>query len=169
MVMKLEVVVVLVSDVDKAKPFDGTELGWREDAGFSAGDAFRVIALAEPVHETPEHHDRSDRPTPEQDWWDGYDAYMTAGRQRRSAKHASELRPLLRPSARCSATLQRSPGARRGCDQCASSAWAGTTPAPGLSMASSCSTFSGRRGPSAPRARPGAGDAPRLANGTTVR
>ena len=40
--MKLEVVVIPVSDVDRAKRFYGG-LGWRLDADFAAGDDFRVI------------------------------------------------------------------------------------------------------------------------------
>ena len=39
--MKLEVVVIPVSDVDRAKRFYGG-LGWRLDADFVVGDAFRV-------------------------------------------------------------------------------------------------------------------------------
>jgi len=45
--MKLEVVVIPVSDVDRAKRFyDG--LGWRLDADFAAGDDFRVIQFTPP-------------------------------------------------------------------------------------------------------------------------
>jgi catechol 2,3-dioxygenase-like lactoylglutathione lyase family enzyme len=44
--MKLEVVVIPVSDVDRAKNFY-TELGWRLDADFVAGD-FRVVQLTPP-------------------------------------------------------------------------------------------------------------------------
>jgi catechol 2,3-dioxygenase-like lactoylglutathione lyase family enzyme len=40
--MKLEIVVIPVSDVDRAKRFYGG-LGWRLDADFAAGDDFRVI------------------------------------------------------------------------------------------------------------------------------
>ena len=40
--MRLEIVVVPVSDVDRAKRFYGG-LGWRLDADFAAGDDFRVI------------------------------------------------------------------------------------------------------------------------------
>jgi catechol 2,3-dioxygenase-like lactoylglutathione lyase family enzyme len=40
--MKLEIVVIPVSDVDRAKFFYGG-LGWRLDADFAAGDDFRVI------------------------------------------------------------------------------------------------------------------------------
>lgn len=49
--MKLEVVVISVSDVDRAKAFY-ENLGWRLDIDFSAGD-FRVIQL------TPHHSDSS--------------------------------------------------------------------------------------------------------------
>jgi catechol 2,3-dioxygenase-like lactoylglutathione lyase family enzyme len=45
--MRLEIVVVPVSDVDRAKRFyDG--LGWRLDADFAAGDDFRVIQFTPP-------------------------------------------------------------------------------------------------------------------------
>jgi catechol 2,3-dioxygenase-like lactoylglutathione lyase family enzyme len=45
--MKLEVVVIPVSDVDRAKRFYGG-LGWRLDADFSTGDDFRVIQFTPP-------------------------------------------------------------------------------------------------------------------------
>ena len=45
--MKLEVVVVPVSDVDRAKEFYG-RLGWRLDADFAAGADFRVIQFTPP-------------------------------------------------------------------------------------------------------------------------
>ena len=45
--MKLEVVVIPVSDVDRAKRFyDG--LGWRLDADVSRGDGFRVVQFTPP-------------------------------------------------------------------------------------------------------------------------
>ena len=45
--MKLEVVTLPVSDVDRAKAFyEG--LGWRLDADIVAGDAFRVVQLTPP-------------------------------------------------------------------------------------------------------------------------
>ena len=45
--MKLEVVVIPVSDVDRAKGFyDG--LGWRLDADFAVGDTFRVVQFTPP-------------------------------------------------------------------------------------------------------------------------
>jgi catechol 2,3-dioxygenase-like lactoylglutathione lyase family enzyme len=45
--MKLEIVVIPVSDVDRAKRFyDG--LGWRLDADFAASDDFRVIQFTPP-------------------------------------------------------------------------------------------------------------------------
>ena len=44
--MKLEVVVVPVSDVDRAKTFCGG-LGWREDADF-ATDELRVVQFTPP-------------------------------------------------------------------------------------------------------------------------
>ena len=45
--MKLEVVVIPVSDVDRAKRFYG-DLGWRLDADFVAGDAFRGVQFTPP-------------------------------------------------------------------------------------------------------------------------
>ena len=45
--MKLEVVVVPVSDVDRAKRFYG-DLGWRLDADFAVGDTFRVVQFTPP-------------------------------------------------------------------------------------------------------------------------
>ncbi len=45
--MKLEVVVVPVSDVDRAKGFYGS-LGWRLDADFSGDGGFRVVQLTPP-------------------------------------------------------------------------------------------------------------------------
>jgi catechol 2,3-dioxygenase-like lactoylglutathione lyase family enzyme len=45
--MKLEVVVIPVSDADRAKRFYGS-LGWRLDADFPVGDAFRVVQFTPP-------------------------------------------------------------------------------------------------------------------------
>jgi catechol 2,3-dioxygenase-like lactoylglutathione lyase family enzyme len=45
--MKLEIVVIPVSDVDRAKEFY-VRLGWRLDAEFVAGDDFRVMQLTPP-------------------------------------------------------------------------------------------------------------------------
>jgi catechol 2,3-dioxygenase-like lactoylglutathione lyase family enzyme len=45
--MKLEVVVIPVADVDRSKRFYGG-LGWRLDADFAVGDAFRVVQLTPP-------------------------------------------------------------------------------------------------------------------------
>ncbi len=45
--MKLEVVLVPVSDVNKAKDFY-TGMGWRLDADFVKGDDFRVVQLTPP-------------------------------------------------------------------------------------------------------------------------
>jgi catechol 2,3-dioxygenase-like lactoylglutathione lyase family enzyme len=45
--MHLEVVVVPVSDVDRAKDFY-TSLGWREDADFSTSADFRVVQVTPP-------------------------------------------------------------------------------------------------------------------------
>jgi len=45
--MKLEAVVIPVADVDRAKRFYGG-LGWRLDADFVVGDAFRVVQFTPP-------------------------------------------------------------------------------------------------------------------------
>jgi catechol 2,3-dioxygenase-like lactoylglutathione lyase family enzyme len=45
--MKLEIVVIPVSDVDRAKAFYG-QLGWRVDADFDNGKDFRVVQLTPP-------------------------------------------------------------------------------------------------------------------------
>jgi catechol 2,3-dioxygenase-like lactoylglutathione lyase family enzyme len=45
--MKLEVVVIPVSDVDRATEFYKA-LGWREDADFAASADFRVVQLTPP-------------------------------------------------------------------------------------------------------------------------
>jgi catechol 2,3-dioxygenase-like lactoylglutathione lyase family enzyme len=45
--LKLEVVVIPVSDVERAKRFY-TDLGWRLDADFSKGDAYRVVQFTPP-------------------------------------------------------------------------------------------------------------------------
>src|SRR5260370_702035 len=45
--MKLEVVVIPVSDVDRAKRFYG-DLGWRLDIDYTAGDDYRVIQFTPP-------------------------------------------------------------------------------------------------------------------------
>ena len=44
---KLEVVVIPVSDVDRAKDFYG-KLGWRLDAEFADGETFRVLQVTPP-------------------------------------------------------------------------------------------------------------------------
>jgi catechol 2,3-dioxygenase-like lactoylglutathione lyase family enzyme len=45
--MKFEIVVIPVSDVDRAKEFY-TSLGWRLDADFASGDDFRVMQFTPP-------------------------------------------------------------------------------------------------------------------------
>ena len=45
--MKLEVVVIPVSNVERSKRFYG-DLGWRLDADFVVGDAFRVVQYTPP-------------------------------------------------------------------------------------------------------------------------
>ena len=46
--LKLEVVVIPVSDVERAKRFYGGSLGWRLDADFIVGDDFRGIQFTPP-------------------------------------------------------------------------------------------------------------------------
>lgn len=48
--MKLEVVVLPVSDVDRAKAFY-QRLGWREDADFAVDDGYRVVQFTPPASE----------------------------------------------------------------------------------------------------------------------
>src|SRR4051812_30023175 len=45
--MKLEVIVIPVADVDRAKRFYG-DLGWRLDADFVVSDDFRVVQFTPP-------------------------------------------------------------------------------------------------------------------------
>jgi catechol 2,3-dioxygenase-like lactoylglutathione lyase family enzyme len=45
---KLEIVVIPVSDVDRAKEFYGGKLGWRLDADYDNGSDFRVIQFTPP-------------------------------------------------------------------------------------------------------------------------
>ncbi|MDW6024282.1 glyoxalase [Mesorhizobium sp. BAC0120] len=52
--LKLEVVVIPVSDVDRAKRFYGG-LGWRLDADFANGDDFRVVQFTPPGSPTSIH------------------------------------------------------------------------------------------------------------------
>ena len=47
---KLEVIVIPVADVDRAKEFYGN-LGWRLDADRAAGDSFRIVQLTPPGSE----------------------------------------------------------------------------------------------------------------------
>jgi catechol 2,3-dioxygenase-like lactoylglutathione lyase family enzyme len=54
---KLEVVVIPVSDVDRAKRFYGG-LGWRLDADFAKGDAFRVVQFTPPGSPSSIHFGR---------------------------------------------------------------------------------------------------------------
>jgi len=52
--MKLEVAVIPVSDVDRAKRFYGS-LGWRLDADIAKGDAFRVVQFTPPGSQASIH------------------------------------------------------------------------------------------------------------------
>jgi catechol 2,3-dioxygenase-like lactoylglutathione lyase family enzyme len=55
--MKLEVVALPVSDVDRAKAFY-TGLGWREDADFDVSESFRVVQLTPPGSPASVHFGR---------------------------------------------------------------------------------------------------------------
>src|SRR5262245_44215017 len=46
--MKFEIVVIPVSNVDRAKEFYGGKLGWRLDADYDNGKDFRVIQFTPP-------------------------------------------------------------------------------------------------------------------------
>ena len=46
--MKLEIVVIPVSDVDRAKEFYGGRLGWRLDADYDNGSDYRVVQFTPP-------------------------------------------------------------------------------------------------------------------------
>jgi catechol 2,3-dioxygenase-like lactoylglutathione lyase family enzyme len=46
--MKFEIVVIPVSDIDRAKDFYGRKLGWRLDADYDNGKDFRVVQLTPP-------------------------------------------------------------------------------------------------------------------------
>jgi len=46
--MKFEIVVIPVSDVDRAKQFYEEKLGWRLDADFASGNDFRIIQFTPP-------------------------------------------------------------------------------------------------------------------------
>jgi catechol 2,3-dioxygenase-like lactoylglutathione lyase family enzyme len=45
---KFEIVVIPVSDIDRAKEFYGGKLGWRLDADYDNGSDFRVIQFTPP-------------------------------------------------------------------------------------------------------------------------
>lgn len=52
--MQLEVIVIPVADVDRSKSFYSS-LGWRLDADFAVGDAFRVVQFTPPGSRTSVH------------------------------------------------------------------------------------------------------------------
>jgi catechol 2,3-dioxygenase-like lactoylglutathione lyase family enzyme len=60
--MRLEVVVIPVSNVDRAKRFYG-QLGWRLDADFRVGDGFRVVQFTPPGSATSIHFGEGLAPT----------------------------------------------------------------------------------------------------------
>jgi catechol 2,3-dioxygenase-like lactoylglutathione lyase family enzyme len=62
--MKLEVVVIPVSDVDRAMHFYGDELGWRLDADFAAGADFRVVQFTPPGSACSIHFGKGVTPAP---------------------------------------------------------------------------------------------------------
>ncbi|HKR37524.1 MAG TPA: VOC family protein [Steroidobacteraceae bacterium] len=53
--LKLEVVVIPVADVDRAKRFYGDQLGWRLDADFVAGKEFRGVQVTPPGSQASIH------------------------------------------------------------------------------------------------------------------
>jgi catechol 2,3-dioxygenase-like lactoylglutathione lyase family enzyme len=53
--MKLEVVAIPVSDVERAKRFYGGTLGWRQDADFVVGDQFRGLQFTPPGSQASIH------------------------------------------------------------------------------------------------------------------
>jgi catechol 2,3-dioxygenase-like lactoylglutathione lyase family enzyme len=61
--MKLEVVVMPVSDVDRAKRFY-EQLGWRLDADFSGGPDFRIVQFTPPGSAASIHFGKGLTPTP---------------------------------------------------------------------------------------------------------
>jgi catechol 2,3-dioxygenase-like lactoylglutathione lyase family enzyme len=61
--MKLEVVVIPVADVDRAKHFYG-DLGWRLDADFPVGDDFRVVQFTPPGSPSSIHFGKGVTPSP---------------------------------------------------------------------------------------------------------
>ena len=92
--MKLELVVVPVSDVDRARDFYQA-LGWRLDADFAAGPDFRVVqmtppgssalavfdsvaGLADALRRAEAAHGKYEKETghPDPDWPDWYAQYM---------------------------------------------------------------------------------------------
>jgi catechol 2,3-dioxygenase-like lactoylglutathione lyase family enzyme len=61
--MKLEVAVIPVADVDRAKHFYG-DLGWRLDADFPVGDDFRVVQFTPPGSPSSIHFGKGVTPSP---------------------------------------------------------------------------------------------------------
>jgi predicted enzyme related to lactoylglutathione lyase len=50
--LKLEVVVIPVSDADRAKAFYAEQLGWRTDADVARGDELRIVQITPPRSDT---------------------------------------------------------------------------------------------------------------------
>ncbi|HEX6450871.1 MAG TPA: hypothetical protein VF060_15585 [Trebonia sp.] len=71
--MKLEVMVIPVSDVNRTKEFYG-RLGWRLDADASTADLASAMRRAEAAH--GEHEKRTGAADP--NWPDWYASYMAA-------------------------------------------------------------------------------------------
>ncbi|MGZ5397299.1 MAG: VOC family protein [Mycobacterium sp.] len=59
--LKLEIVVIPVSDVDRSKEFYA-QLGWRLDADFDSGNDFRVIQFTPPGPAVPSSSARTSPP-----------------------------------------------------------------------------------------------------------
>jgi catechol 2,3-dioxygenase-like lactoylglutathione lyase family enzyme len=125
--MKLEVVVVPVSDIDRAKQFYQS-LGFRLDVDRVIGEdrdpdgnhwllqeittrlpgrglSMDVATLTELLRETAEHHGEFEKTHPKHNWWDWYAAYINAREQGTTAEDAAavaglDMEKLLIPLAR---------------------------------------------------------------------
>src|ERR1044072_7594821 len=62
--LKLEVVAIPVSDVDRAKRFYGDSLGWRLDGEFIVGDDFRALQYTQPGSPCSIHFGKGVTPAP---------------------------------------------------------------------------------------------------------
>src|SRR5690349_21583094 len=106
--MKLEVVVIGVHDIDRAKAFY-EKLGWRFDGDFTGVD-FRIVqmtphnsqtsivfgkgiksaTLRDLLRETAEHHDHYEKTHAGHNCWDWYAAYLSARQTGNSPEKAAD-------------------------------------------------------------------------------